>query len=208
VSWRGVGQLSCGVRQASAAARRSAAEAALQSIVQLARWACEPLQGRYPTQQIAEEQEGLAAGLLRMAAGLEADKCSSGGGSGGSSLCAAAVATAGSVQLQRCAAALSDLLLPAALRQCSLWMAWQLASVARVLLCATGCSGPSSSGSFPVTLACLRSRQGQRLLKTRVAAPAGLLTVVAVWFDPKLEESYFKLLPTEVRGWWAEVYCQ
>jgi hypothetical protein len=94
------------------AARRCVAEAALQSIVQLARWACEPLQGRYPTQQDAERQEGMAVGLLRMAAGLEADKCSSGGGS---SLCAVAVAAAGSVQLQRCAAALSDLLMPAAL---------------------------------------------------------------------------------------------
>ena len=173
--------------------------------MQLARWACEPLHGRHPTQQVVEEQEGLAVGLLRRAAGLEASGSSGGGGSSGSSLCAAAAAAAGSVQLQRCAAALSDLLLPAALRQCTPRMAWQLASVVRVLLCASGCSGPSSSGSFPVTLARLRSRQGRRLLKTRVAAPAELLAVVSVWFDPKLEQSYFKLLPTEVRGWWWEV---
>ena len=193
--------------QASAARRRPAAEAALQSIVHLSRWACDPLQGRYHTKRAAEEVGGLE--LLCKAAGSE------GNGSSGQSLCAAVVAAASFPQLQRNAAAIADLLAAAALQRATLGMGWQLAAVARLLLCMCGCSGPgppdavaagSGTGggggrsSFPVTVACLHSRQGERLLKTRVDAPARLLAAVSVWFDEERDSLVAQLLKVEVRG--------
>jgi hypothetical protein len=202
--------------QAPASARRPAAEAALQSIVHLCRWACEPLQGRHHTKQVAEEQGDFALELLCKAAGSRDSSNSGGigrgGGSGGAgSLCAAGVAAAGSPQLQRSAAALADVLVAAAERQDTLEMAGQLAAVARLLLCMCGCLGPSSpnahapgsgigSGSCPVTVACLHSRPGQWLLKTRVDTPAKLLRVVARWFDAERAVSLADLLQLEVRG--------
>ena len=195
--------------QASGAKRRPAAEAALQSIVHLCRWACEPLQGRYPTKQIADAQGRSAFELLCKAA-------SSGGGmGGGESLCAAAVAAAGPRQLQHSAAALADLLPASAVRLRTVGMALQLATVTRLLLCMCGCPAPSSSDaqapgggsnagggttSLPVTVACLHSRPGRRLLNTRVDAPAQLLAAVFVMFDEERSTTFSRMLQSEVRG--------
>ena len=68
----------------------------------------------------------------------------------------------------------------------------------RTLLRHVTVSGRSSS--FPVTVACLHSRQGQRLLKTRVDAPAKLLHLVCVLFDEERYATLSKLLQSEVRG--------
>lgn len=198
------------------APQRSAAEAALQSIVHLCRWACSPLQGCHHTKHAAEELGGLE--LLCKAAGSEGSGGSGGsdgGGRSGQSLCAAAVAAAGFPQLQRSAAAIADLLAAAAVQRAARGMGWQLAAVTRLLLCMCGCSGPgppdalaASSGtggggghsSFPVTVACLHSRQGERPLKTRVDAPARLLAAVSVWFDDERDSLFAQLLKVEVRG--------
>ena len=204
--------------QASAAERRPAAKAALQSIVHLCRWACEPLQGRYPTMQMAEEQEARVLELLCKVGGGEGSGSSSVTGGSRHSLtrlCAIAVAAAGYPQLQRSAAALADLPIAAAVRQGTLGNAWQLAAVTPLLLCMCGCSGQSSSdahahgsgsggckasGSFPVTVACLHSRPGQRLLKTRVDTPATLLAVVFMLADEGRNTLLSTLLKIEVHG--------
>ena len=145
--------------------------------------------------------------------------------SSGSSLNAAAVAASGSVQLQRSAAAQADMLAATATLRATLGMAWQLAPVARLLVYMCGCSSPGSSGahahgsggasgsdggsssggnssssSFPVTVACLHSRPGQRLLKTRVDAPAKLLHVVFFLFDAEHDAPFSKLL--QIEGAW------
>lgn len=203
--------------QGSAAERRSIAEAALQSIVHLCRWACDPLQGRYPTQQAAQEQVDGALGLLHLAAGDVGSKSGSGSGSGcggrgssssgssGGSLCAAAVAAAGSLQLQRCAAGLADLLATAVLQREAPGFARQLAAAARLLRCMCGCcdagvdgSGSGGGSGCPVTVACLHSRPGRRLLQTRVAAPALLLGTVVAWFDASGPAPLARLLQSEV----------
>jgi hypothetical protein len=199
--------------QAAVAKRRSAAEAALQSIVHLCRWACSPLQGRYPTNAAAEAQFHLTLGLLSDAAGGDSSTNSSGssgksgsGGSSSASLCAAAVAAAGSVQLQRCAAGLADLLAASAKQLESSAVAPQLAAAAQLLRCMCGYSngsggsggGSGSSSSIPVTLACLHSRPGWRLLQTRVAAPAELLAAVVVWFDRASKGPFSAFLQLEV----------
>ena len=57
------------VVQHSDAKRRPAAEATLQSIVHLCRWVCEPLQGRFPTQQVADKQADHALELLGQSTG-------------------------------------------------------------------------------------------------------------------------------------------
>lgn len=214
-----------GVVQASVATRRPAAEAALQSIVHLCRWACNPVQGCYPTKAAAEAQFHLTLGLLSEAAGGDGGTSGSnsgGGKSGGSgsssgssgaSLCAAAVAAAGSVQLQRCAAGLADLLAASARQQSGPSVAPQLAAAARLLRCMCGCSdaganssgsggsgsgGSGSSSSIPVTVACLHSRQGRRLLQTRIVTPAELLAAVVVWFDKASKGPFLAFLQLEV----------
>ena len=174
----------------SAVQRRRAAEAALESVVLLARWACEPLQGGEVVPSVAEEQDMAAVNLLCKAA-------AGGGSGGGSSWVAAAVAAASWQQGQRCALTLADILAAAAAQKGAALTAPKLAFVARLLRCICGDFGPcgrnvstagsttSSSGGSgvgPLTLGCVRSRQGQQLLHTRVAVPAKLLAIVANWF--------------------------
>jgi hypothetical protein len=184
--------------------------------VHLCRWACDPLQGRYPTQQAAQEQVDGALGLLHLAAHDGGSRSGSGGGSGSgsggrksgssgsgssrSSLCGAAMAAAGPLQLQRCAARLADLLSAVVLQREPPGFARQLAAAARLLRCMCGCSGSGGGGgSCPVTVACLHSRPGRRLLQTRVAAPALLLRTAVAWFDASGPAPLARLLQSEVR---------
>jgi hypothetical protein len=156
--------------QASDEARRSAAEAALESILHLCRWTCEPLQVAFDSQQDADTHANKELELLLVPA------VAYGSGSSGSSLCAAAMAAAGFQQVQRCALGLASVLTAAAGRG-SAAAAPRLAAVARLLQCM--CSG---SSSWPVTVECFRSRSGQQLLRTRVAAPVAALNAAASWF--------------------------
>jgi hypothetical protein len=153
--------------------RRLAAEAVLQSVILLARWACELLQGGTDMQLVAKEQGITAVVLLSMAASTE------GGGSGSSrsSLCAAAVAAASWQQVQRCAATLAAALAAAAAGPASVSAVQKLGAVARLLLCLSG-----GNGIGPVTLGCLRSRQGREHFHTRLVVPAKLLATVVDWF--------------------------
>ena len=159
--------------QASDEARRSAAEAALESLLHLCRWTCEPLQVAFDSQQDADTHANKELELLLVPA------VAYGSGSSGSSLCKAAVAAAGFQQVQRCASGLASVLTAAAGPGSAAAAAPRLAAVARLLQCM--CSS-SSSSSWPVTLECLRSRPGQQLLRTRVDAPVAALNAAAGWF--------------------------
>ena len=162
--------------------RRPAAEAALESVVQLARWACGPLQGGEAMPPAAREHD--AVSLLCKAASGE------GSGNSGSSLVTAAVAAAGCQQVQRCALTLAAILAAAAAQQGSAMAVPKLAVLARLLRCTCDDFGPSgavgggstNSGTGPLTVGCLRSRQGQQQIHTRVAVPAKVLDVTADWF--------------------------
>ena len=164
---QGLHTVNAGMVQGSATTRRSSAEAALESILHLCRWSCEPLQAAFTSQQEAEEN---ASKMLNLLCTPAVD------GGSGSSWCASAVAAAGAQQGQRCASGLASVLNAAAGREASAAAAPRLAAVARLLRCM--CSG---SGSWPVAVRCLRSRQGQRLLRTRVAAPVAALNAAAGW---------------------------
>lgn len=152
--------------------RQPVAEAALESVVQLARWACEALQGGEATPPVAK-QHVAAVVLLFKAAGSEGS-----GSSGGSSLCAAAVASASWQQVQRCSTALAAALAAAATQKLSATALQNLAAVARLLRCLSG-----GNGTGPVTLGCMRLRQGRQHLHTRVVVPAKALASVADWFS-------------------------
>lgn len=176
--------MSASMVQGSATARRSSAEAALESILHLCRWTFEPLHVAFDSQQDAEENASKVLGLLRMPA-VESGS--------GSSWFAAAVAAAGYQQVQRCATSLGSVLIAMAGREGSAEAALKLAAVARLLHCVC-----SASRSWPVTVQCLRSRPGQQLLRTWVAAPVAALNAAAGWFAD--DGSLSCLLHTQVHG--------
>ena len=170
--------------------RQLAADAVLESVVLLARWACEPLQGGTVMQPVAKEQGITAVVLLCTAASTEG----SGSGSSGSSLCAAAVAAASPQQLQRCASALAASLAAAAAGTASALAVQRLGAVARLLHCLSG-----GDGIEPVTLGCMRSRQGREHLHTRVVVPAKLLATVAGWFNDDGKGTLSRLLQVKLQ---------
>ena len=196
--------------------RSQAADAALESTLQLARWVCQPPKGSSLSQHAARQ---LGSGLVKLLAQI----VGSISGAGGTREClyAAATAAAGQRQVQQFSAGLADVLAAAAKQQSAALAAQPLAAVAQALRLARGGFGRSctdadtwdssaSSGSSgqdsgaldrssrPLTMHSVRSQQGLQRVHTRVGVPAAVLALVAGWCDN--DELLTYLLQREVGG--------
>lgn len=191
-----------GCAQVSAVQRSQAADAALESTLQLARWVCQPPKGSSLSQHAARQ---LGSGLVTLLAQI-VGSISGAGGTSRECLYVAATAAAGQRQVQQFSAGLADVLAAAAKQQSAALAAQPLAAVAQALRLARGGFGRSctdagtwdssaSSGissqdsgaldrsSRPLTIHCVRSQQGLQLVHARVGVPAAVLALVASWCD-------------------------
>ena len=179
--------------------RSQAADAALESILLLACWVCQPPQGSSLSQHAASQQ---TAGLVELLAQI----VGSTSGARGTREClyAAAAAAAGQRQVQQFSMGLVDVLAAAAKQQSAALAAQPLAAVAQALRLARGGFGRSctdagtwdssaSSGiggqdsgaldrsSRPLSMHSVRSQPGLQLVHARVGVPAAVLALVASW---------------------------
>ena len=181
--------------------RSQAADATLESILQLARWVCQPPQGSSLLQHAASQ---LRAGLVKLLAQIVGSTSSARGTR--ECLYAAAAAAAGQRQVQQLSMGLVDVLAAAAKQQSAALAAQPLAAVAQALRLARGGFGRSctdagtwdssaSSGisgqdsgaldrsSRPLSMHSMRSQEGLQLVHARVGVPAAVLALVASWCD-------------------------